>query len=38
MVSEFQTELGIISDLQFSKTDDCILFKIKSDSFLTNKY
>ncbi len=37
-IREFQSELGNISDLQFSKTDDYIRFKIKSDSLPTENY
>ncbi|MCK0158917.1 hypothetical protein MWU65_17145 [Cellulophaga sp. F20128] len=38
MISEYQSEFGNISDLQFSKTDDYIRFEIKSDSFPTDIY
>jgi len=37
-ISEYQSEFGNISDLQFSKTDDYIRFEIKSDSFPTDIY
>jgi hypothetical protein len=38
MVREFQSELGNISDLQFSRTDNYIRFEIKSDSFPADIY